>query len=447
MKLALVVEHYDPANGGSGGEHLAGWVAREMVRRGHEVHVVCHDVAARVSRYRQAMQRASFDAHRSRRAHLPAAPAPAGAEMIHVHRLGGMRLHSALGFRLFGRRARAWCRCRKASGGIEVVHSFTVACPGDIYHAEAGVFAAQQAQAAAMRGTAGSAWKRLVQRLPGKQRTLLALERRALRRAGRTISLCRMMTEQLAAYYTGTGRVVTLATPRLETDAERGGPGDTQTRGRGEADREAEDRAWFRGHYKLAATDHVALFVGHDFRRKGLRYAIEAIARTRDWKLIVAGLGKVREYVELAGSLGLLPATDGAVQGGVEAPPARVLFVGPTREVAALYAAADALLLPAFYEPSGVVVLEALAHGLPVVGTGFLGLADLVQAHHAGIIVEHPRDIDALAAGLEALPAAGSTDRHALAHRARAAAASLSAEAFADRLEGLYREVAREKGR
>ncbi len=62
----------------------------------------------------------------------------------------------------------------------------------------------------------------------------------------------------------------------------------------------AERRAWFRGHYKLGSEDKVAVFVGHDFRRKGLRYAIEAVARTKEWKLLVVGLGKAREYVELA---------------------------------------------------------------------------------------------------------------------------------------------------
>ena len=65
-----------------------------------------------------------------------------------------------------------------------------------------------------------------------------------------------------------------------------------------------------------------------------------------------------------------------------------VLFVGPTREMASVYAAADALLLPTFYEPSGLLVLEAFAHGLPVISTEFLGASELVREHRAGRIVE-----------------------------------------------------------
>ena len=45
MKIALVIEHFDATRGGA--EHLAVWVANELSRRGHEVHVVCHDVTSR----------------------------------------------------------------------------------------------------------------------------------------------------------------------------------------------------------------------------------------------------------------------------------------------------------------------------------------------------------------------------------------------------------------
>ena len=48
MRIALVIEHFDATRGGA--EQLAVWLAGEMARRGHEVHVVCHDVAARVGK-------------------------------------------------------------------------------------------------------------------------------------------------------------------------------------------------------------------------------------------------------------------------------------------------------------------------------------------------------------------------------------------------------------
>jgi glycosyltransferase involved in cell wall biosynthesis len=168
------------------------------------------------------------------------------------------------------------------------------------------------------------------------------------------------------------------------------------------------------------------------------------VARTREWKLVVVGLGKVREYVELVERLGLGlgrgkegdPPKGGTTSGG-----ARVMFIGPTKEMEAVYAAADALLLPTFYEVSNVVALEALGHGLAVVSTAFLGMAEAVRAARAGRIVGDPRDVGALAAALEGLPAAGSAEGEGLARRARAAAAGFSAAGYGERLERLYREA------
>src|SRR5262249_2426586 len=116
----------------------------------------------------------------------------------------------------------------------------------------------------------------LMLHLSGKQRTLLALEARAMMPPGeggakRIISLCRMMTDQLREHYgVDLATIIELPNPRITTPKAF----DPAVM--------AERRQWFRGHYRLAPTDKVAAFVGHDFRRKGLRYAIEAVAKTRD---------------------------------------------------------------------------------------------------------------------------------------------------------------------
>jgi UDP-glucose:(heptosyl)LPS alpha-1,3-glucosyltransferase len=293
------------------------------------------------------------------------------------------------------------------------------------------------AQAAAMRGDTGQ-WQRFWRRL-GKQGTLLTLEKKALAEARRIVSSSELMTRQLAAHYDlDAQRIVTLTTPRVDGES-AAASADVSSAAL------AADRAWFRNHYRLGEKDRVALFVGHDFRRKGLGQAIEAIARTQDWKLVVVGLGRVKEYVELAQRLNLMPAdqADAATPGTTPDP--RVLFVGPTQELQAIYAAADALLLPAFYEPSGVVALEALGHGLPVISSAHLGVADLVLAYRAGAIVVDPQDVTGLAEALQNLPNTETADGKALAQRARSAAASLTPVAFADRLEKLYQEVARWK--
>jgi UDP-glucose:(heptosyl)LPS alpha-1,3-glucosyltransferase len=425
MKIALVIEHFDATRGAA--EHLAVWLANGLATRGHEVHVICHDVSSRINRYRQATLRASHDADLSFRAHPPAEVAHEG---IHIHKLHGMRVNTGFGFRRFGMRARQWCRKARP----EVVHSFTVAFAGDIYQPCAGVYAAMQAQAAASRATEpGATFKRMMLRLSGKQRTLLALEKRAAlaktaRRADEPrhiVCQCEMMMGQFQRHYgIGPPRLVHLTTPRIELP---GAPARTWS-----PEKAAEEREWFRGHFHLSPQDRVALFVGHDFRRKGLRYAIEVIARSKKgWKLLVVGLGKAREYVELADLLGI----------GDQNEPgrARVLFVGPTREMDRVYAAADALLLPTFYDPFGLVGLEALGHGLPVISTEYLGSGDRVKAYQAGTIVASPRSVEEMAAALDALPAPGSPAFEALAERARKAGDGISTEAFFARLMELYK--------
>jgi len=424
MKVALIIEHFDATRGGA--EHFTVWLAKELAARGHEVHVVCHDVAPRVNRYRQATQRASHDAERSRQAG-GTAPVDIAPDGVHVHRLRGMRLNSGLGFRLFGRRARTWCRQNRP----DVAHSMSVAFAGDIYHPHAGVYASIQAQAIAQRNPGAQAtWKQLMLNFSGKQRTLLALEERAVQPPAeggphKIISLCAMMTDQLKANYGITPKqIVELPNPRIAS-----------ARGLDPAVM-AERREWFRSNYKLAPTDRVAAFVGHDFRRKGLRYAIEAVARTRDWKLLIVGLGKAREYVELANALGV--GDEAAARQGV---PPRVLFVGPTKEMDTIYAASDALLLPTFYDSFGLVVLEAFAHGLPVISTEFLGAGYLVKQHNAGAIVANPREVDAMATILDGLPATGSPGQLALAERARNASTGMLPGPYLDKLLALYKDV------
>jgi UDP-glucose:(heptosyl)LPS alpha-1,3-glucosyltransferase len=307
-------------------------------------------------------------------------------------------------------------------GGVDLVHSMTVAYPGDLYHPHAGVYAEIHEQAIASRPTGAKArFKRLMLQLSPKQRTLIGMERRAAKElptgVRKILSICLMMTEQFQrAYGVGSERFVLLENPRMGAMPD--------------ISKQAEDRAWFRGHYGLKENDRVALFVGHDFRRKGLKWAIDAMAATKtNWKLVVAGLGKVREYVEHVERAGLSE---------------RVKFIGPTREMGKVYAAGDALLLPTFYDSFGLVVVEALAHGIPVVSTEFLGAADLVRRNEVGTIVKSPREVSAMAAALDGFPADGN-ERAELAARCRRAAEGMPGEKYVERVIEIYHSIIAEK--
>ena len=133
------------------------------------------------------------------------------------------------------------------------------------------------------------------------------------------------------------------------------------------------------------------LFVGHNFRLKGLHCLLRALhfaARSGlQAELTVAGGGAHGTFAALAASLGL---------------DRQVHFLGPVSaaELSELYRGSDALLHPTFADHCSLVVLEALASGLPVITTRRNGAAERMESGRHGFILEDPRDIEALAAAL-----------------------------------------------
>ncbi|MFV1986691.1 MAG: N-acetyl-alpha-D-glucosaminyl L-malate synthase BshA [Gemmatimonadota bacterium] len=118
----------------------------------------------------------------------------------------------------------------------------------------------------------------------------------------------------------------------------------------------------------------------------------------------------------------------------------RVSSLGKFESVAELLACADLFLLPSAQESFGLVALEAQASGVPVVGTGDTGLAEVVEHGVTGSLHD-VGDVDAMgAAAVEILSDAGLWDRMSRAARNRAT------ERFATKkviplYERLYEEV------
>jgi glycosyltransferase involved in cell wall biosynthesis len=125
---------------------------------------------------------------------------------------------------------------------------------------------------------------------------------------------------------------------------------------------------------KLGINDQVqlALFAGGDWERKGLRHAVDALASAPDWHLAVAGDGDCGEL------------TARAQESGTEC---RLHFLGPVEQMAAVYAAADAFVLPTAYETFSLVTYEAAASGLPLLVTRVNGVEDLLQPGRNGWFV------------------------------------------------------------
>ena len=70
----------------------------------------------------------------------------------------------------------------------------------------------------------------------------------------------------------------------------------------------------------------------------------------------------------------------------------RFVFVHRVPDVERYFAAADFLLLPTGYEPFGLVILEALASGLPVVTSIHAGASEYLTHGETGLLLQDPAD-------------------------------------------------------
>lgn len=138
----------------------------------------------------------------------------------------------------------------------------------------------------------------------------------------------------------------------------------------------------------------------------------------------------------------LLLIGDGPERGAVatQAAPfgARVHLTGRVDDLAPTLREGALLLFPSRMESFGLAALEAMASGVPVIGSAVGGLPEVVVDGEGGWLVD-PDDLDAMADA--ALTALAPEAHAALAQGARAAALRFREDAAIDAYEALYREV------
>lgn len=192
------------------------------------------------------------------------------------------------------------------------------------------------------------------------------------------------------------------------------------------------DRERFRAHYQIAQDRPVALYVGRAAHEKNINFLIDAtrIALRQQPRLLllVAGEGPALHGLqEYARSHGVSDS---------------VRFVGyldRNHELPDCYAAADMFVFSSHTETQGLVLLEAMAAGLPVVALAKMGTCDIL-VEDSGAIAP-PDELDAFAAAMVKV-ASDPALRMQMRAQGRVWASNWSDETLTARLADLYRQLA-----
>ena len=166
------------------------------------------------------------------------------------------------------------------------------------------------------------------------------------------------------------------------------------------------------------------LFVGRHIERKGICYLIEAAKYLprESFEIRIVGVGDLTdELKKLAANVIARNASDEAIQGGSAALPAEIIFTGKLspEALASEYKTANVFTLPAIVDSKGdteglgVVLIEAMELGLPIVASNVGGIPDVVIDGVSGILVPE-KDPEALANAYKRLAADPELVKHLL---------------------------------
>jgi UDP-glucose:(heptosyl)LPS alpha-1,3-glucosyltransferase len=193
-------------------------------------------------------------------------------------------------------------------------------------------------------------------------------------------------------------------------------------------------RCAFRNRMGLEPNDLVGLFVGHNFALKGLKPLLESLGArkqrdgSRTTHLLVCGGGNPAPYLRLARTLGISDS---------------VHFLGFHPDVRECYWSSDFFVQPTYYDPCSLVVLEALACGLPVITTEQNGAGELMTVGREGYVLTSPGARAELIAALDRMT--DDTARKAMSVEARRLGRRQTFEDHVGHLLTIFEDVSRSR--
>ena len=191
------------------------------------------------------------------------------------------------------------------------------------------------------------------------------------------------------------------------------------------------DRQKFRTRFGIDQARPLALFVGRVAHEKNIGFLLDVIALAReslpDVLLLIAGEGPALPHLQQS-------VAERGLQGCVQF----IGYLDRKTDLPACYAAADAFVFASRTETQGLVLLEAMAAGLPVVSLAEMGTVDILGAGRGAIVPED--NPGAFAAALSGL-LRDQDLRNRLSLEGREYATEWSDDRLAGKMAELYRQI------
>jgi UDP-glucose:(heptosyl)LPS alpha-1,3-glucosyltransferase len=369
LSIAVVIRHFTTTGGA---EKYAVEITKRMVARGHRVHVVAREIDAGIA---QGMQQHFIPK--------------------------GVSLSSAFHLYRFGKAVSK----RIGQHAFDVIHAHEkgVACDVSTVHTFSYIHGFDQFSWLKKLNTLYlSPRGRLYFRLEKKQLDSLAV-----------VAVSKVVKRDILRYFPHTNPIYTV-TPGVDPSA--------FTPARTAAGANADESHRPEGRQR----ELKVLFVGSEFRRKGLDLLLKALPENA--QLIVVGKGeRLTHYGRLVSTAGLK---------------GRVFFEGLVPNIGHYYASADVLVLPSLREAFGMAALEAMAAGLPVIVSAATGVADLIDHGHNGLVFHGALELKSMLMRL-----CDPQLRNQLGANARHTAMAHTWDRSADAYESIYRDTLEKKRR
>lgn len=383
MKVALVSEWLDPWRGGAETSTLQ--FLHHLMGAGVEVHIIT----------------------RSR---------PAPTPGLFVHSVAGASMSRMRNSVTFAHRVAGILR----GGSFDVVHAISPCRGADVYQPRGGTVAETIERNVALRESpSAKRLKRYFGRLNLKQRYLLRAERKLFSKDGPVVvAISDYVARQLRQHYSLNADRIRRIYNGVDADPSS------------EAQR-SEHRRDIRTEFRVAPDDLLVIVVAHNFRLKGVKRWMEALALlsargATNVKSLVLGRGDSPSWHRLVDKLGL---------GG------RLTFVGATDRARAFFHAADVLVHPTYYDPCSRVVLEGMTSGLTCITTRWDGASEMIEDGRNGFVLDEPTEVETLAELVERLRRE-PTVRQRIGAQAVKVADAVSMERHAKEMLALYEELA-----